>query len=78
MKTPARRPTTVYLDPKIAKAAKVKAAVSERSLSDIVNDALAAKLRQDEADLSLMRARRKEPTRPYEEFLKELKRDGLI
>lgn len=78
MKTPARRPTTVYLDPKIARAAKVKAAVSDRSLSDIVNDALAAKLRQDEADLSLMRTRRKEPTRPYEEFLKELKRDGLI
>lgn len=52
--------------------------MSDRSFSDIVNDALAATLRQDEADLRLMRDRRKEPTRPYEEFLKELKRDGLI
>jgi hypothetical protein len=78
MKTPARHPTTVYLDPRIAKAAKVMAAVSDRSLSDLVNDALAAQLRQDDDDLRLMRAREKQPSRSYEDVLKDLKRDGLI
>jgi len=35
-------------------------------------------MNQDEEDLRVLRERRKEPSRPYEDFLKELKRDGLI
>ena len=78
MKASKRRPTTVYLIPEIAKAIKVKAALTESSVSDLVNEALAERLKRDEANLRLMRQREKDPTRPYEEFLKELKRDGLI
>lgn len=73
-----RKPTTVYIEPRLAKAVKVKAALADSSISDIVNEALAARLRQDEADLRLMRERGAEPARPYEAFLKELKKDGLI
>lgn len=78
MATEKRKPTTVYIEPRLAKAVKVKAALADTSVSDIVNEALAARLRQDEADLRLLRERGREPSRPYEAFLKELKKDGLI
>ena len=79
MAKPARRaPTTVYLDPKIAKAVKVKAALCDRSVSDLVNESLAHSLVRDSDDLALIRKRKAEKSRPYEEFLAELRRDGLI
>jgi len=70
--------TTVYLNPRIAKAAKVRAALSNKSLSELVNEALAKRLRQDADDLELIRKRAKEPTRDYDDFVKEMKRDGLL
>jgi hypothetical protein len=73
-----RGATTVYLDPKLARAAKVKAAITDMSVSDMVNEALARYLQRDAEDLEIIRKRRGQPTRPYEDFLAELKRDGLI
>ena len=73
-----RKPTTIYLIPRIAQAVKVKAAVTGESVSDLVNDALAVRLKQDEEDLRLVRERKKQPARNYADFLKDLKRDGLI
>ena len=74
-----REPTTVYLNPRIAKAAKVRAALSDKSLSDVVNDALAKCLREDADDLEIIRQRKKNPSfRSYDEFVKELKKDGLL
>ena len=75
-----RRPTTIYLDPKIAKAAKIKAAVSGRSLSDIANEGISLILQQDAAKLKLIRERMKDraKARPYEEFIEELRRNGQI
>jgi len=73
-----REATTVYLNPRIAKAAKVRAALSDKSLSDLVNEALAKRLRQDADDLALIRKRSKEPARDYDDFVKEMRRDGLL
>lgn len=73
-----RQPTTVYLHPKIARAVKVKAAMTESTVSDLVNDALARRLREDEDDLRVARERRRERGRDFEDVLKDLKRDGLI
>jgi hypothetical protein len=75
-----REATTVYLNPRIAKAAKVRAALSDKSLSDLVNDALAKRLREDADDLELIRERKKAKGsfRSYDEFVKELKKDGLL
>ncbi len=73
-----REATTVYLNPRIARAAKVRAALSDKSLSDLVNDSLAKCLNEDAADLELIRLRKKERVRGYEDFLNELKKDGLI
>jgi hypothetical protein len=70
--------TTVYLDPKIYRAAKVKAALTGKPFSTIVNEALILSLREDEADLTAFQTRRKERSRPFEDVLKDLKRDGLL
>jgi len=73
-----RGPTTVYLDPAIARAAKVKAALSDSSLSDVVNDALARSLAEDARDLKVFKQRKGQPVFSYEEVLAGLKRDGLL
>ncbi len=70
--------TTVYLKPALRRALKVKAALTDQSLSDLVNDAIEQSLREDELDRRTLRKRRREKGRPYEDFVKELKRDGLL
>ncbi len=70
--------TTLYLDPKIHRALKVKAAITDRSISEIVNEALIEALREDAIDLEAFKKREKEPSRPFEKILAELKRDGLL
>ena len=70
--------TTVYLDPRLYRAAKVKSALTERSLSELVNDALTLALREDQIDLLAFRKRRKDPSRPFENVLKNLRQHGLI
>lgn len=70
--------TTVYLDSRLYKAAKVKSALTSKSFSDIVNHALLESLREDELDLQSFEDRRKEPSRPFETVLKDLKRNGLL
>jgi plasmid stability protein len=70
--------STVYLDPELHQALRLKAAHSRRSMSDIVNDALRQALREDEADLAAVRARSKERTLSYEDFLAKLKADGTL
>jgi predicted transcriptional regulator len=70
------RPTTVYLDPKLARAIKIKAAMTERSVSQLINEAVRAKLKLDEDDLKYVRKHRNERARPLEEFLAEMKRNG--
>jgi hypothetical protein len=70
--------TTLYLDPKIHRALKVKSATTDRTISEIVNEALVEALREDAIDLEAFRKRAKEPSRPFEKILAELKRDGLL
>ncbi len=73
-----RLPTTVYLHPKVARAIKVKAALTDKSVSDLVNEALARRLREDQEDLSAIQERKRERSRSFEDVLKDLKKDGLI
>ncbi len=69
---------TVYIRPDIHKAIKLKAAVTDQSISDIVNDALIATLSEDEEDLAAFEERVNEPLMTYEELLARLKADGKI
>lgn len=49
--------STVYLDPDLHQALRLKSAQSRRSMSGIVNEAMRLALREDEEDLAAVRAR---------------------
>lgn len=70
--------STVYFDPTIHRALRLKAAETSRSLSDIVNDAVKEALAEDAEDLAVFEERATEPLISYEEMVKRLKADGLI
>jgi hypothetical protein len=67
---------TVYLQRKIYRALKVKSARTDRTVSELVNIAVIETLREDAVDLEAFEKRSKEPVRPFEPILKDLKRDG--
>lgn len=69
---------TVYFESDVHKALRLKAAETERSVSDLVNEAVRAQLAEDEDDLRAFRRRSKEPAIPFEDFLKDLKRRGKL
>lgn len=70
--------TTVYLDPDLYKALRMKAIVSETSVSEIINEAIRLELAEDAEDLAAFEERKNEPDISYEETMRRLKEDGLI
>lgn len=70
--------STVYFEPEIHHALRVKAANSHQSVSEVVNEAVRLALREDEEDLSAYDERAAEPTLSYEALLKDLKTHGKI
>jgi len=70
--------STIYFKPGLHRALRIKAADTQRSVSDLVNDAVQMALREDEEDLSAFAERAKEPTVTYEALLKDLKAHGKI
>jgi len=69
---------TIYLDPTLHRALRVKAAETESSVSDIVNAAVRQSLSEDAADLAIFEARAREPVLPFVDVLKDLKRRGKL
>jgi plasmid stability protein len=74
MSTPRR--ATVYLDPELHRALRVKAAETDQSISDLVNEAVRQSLAEDAGDLAASRGRAKEPNLDFESVLKDLRRRG--
>jgi predicted transcriptional regulator len=70
--------TTIYLDPDLHKALRLKAVATSRSVSDMVNDAIRESLLEDAEDIAAFEARVKEPLISYDEMVKRLKKDGRI
>ncbi|SER46806.1 hypothetical protein SAMN05421690_10298 [Nitrosomonas sp. Nm51] len=70
--------STVYFEPEIHHALRVKAANSHQSVSEVVNEAVRLALREDEEDLSAYDERAAEPTLSYEALLKDLKSHGKL
>ncbi len=68
----------VYFDPALHRALRVKAAETERSVSDLVNEAVQLSLAEDAEDLAAFGDRVNEPSLPYESVVKDLKRRGKI
>jgi plasmid stability protein len=73
----ARR-ATVYLDPELHRALRVKAAETDQSISDLVNSAIRQTLTEDAEDLATFRIRVKEPNLDFESVLKDLRRRGKL
>ncbi|MBY0280264.1 ribbon-helix-helix protein, CopG family [Candidatus Binatia bacterium] len=69
---------TVYLDPDLHRAVRVKAAETERSVSELLNEALRQSLAEDAEDLEAVRSRSKEPSLDFERVLKDLRRRGKL
>ena len=69
---------TVYFDPDVHKALRVKAANTETSVSDLVNRAVRQALDEDREDLKAIEGRVAEPTITYEALLDDLKAHGKI
>ena len=69
---------TVYLDPMLHKALRIKAAETSRSISDLINEAVRFSLAEDAEDLSVFKERDGEPLLAFEEVLEKLKKNGRI
>ncbi|HEX7881097.1 MAG TPA: ribbon-helix-helix protein, CopG family [Candidatus Eisenbacteria bacterium] len=72
------RRATIYLDAELHRALKHKAAETDRSLSELVNDAVRRSIAEDAEDLAALRERAKEPTLKFEDFVRDLKRRGKL
>ena len=69
---------TIYFDPDLHKALRLKAVETSRSVSDLVNEAVKEALAEDAEDLAAFDERVGEPLVSYDEMVKRLKKDGRI
>lgn len=69
---------TVYFDPEIHRALRLKAATTERSISELVNEAVELALGEDAEDLEAFRQRRGERSLSFDEVVQDLRRRGRI
>lgn len=72
------RPTTIYFDPDLHRALRPKAAETDRSVSELVNEAVKYALAEDTEDLVAFEERAQEPNLPFEDVAIDLKRRGKI
>ena len=70
--------STVDFDPDMHKALRLKAAEENRSISEIINEAVSLLTAEDAEDISDVDARMSEPSIGYAEFVKSLKADGIL
>lgn len=72
------RRTTVYLEPDLHRALRLKAIETDSSISDLVNGAIRQALIEDAEDLAAFDDRAAESSIPYGDFVMALKRDGKL
>ncbi len=77
MTEPSKR-STVYFEPEVHQALRLKAAHTHRSVSDLVNEAVRRILFEDQEDLAAYADRVSEPEMTYEALLNDLKAHGKI
>jgi hypothetical protein len=70
--------TTVYLDPDLHKALRLQSIETSQSVSELINAAVRDELAEDLDDLAIFDARDKEAVVGFEDFVKGLKRDGIL
>lgn len=77
MDEPQKR-ATVYFDSELHRALRMKSAETDRSISDLVNEAVRYHLAEDAEDLESFDRRVREPDVSYEDVVKDLKRRDKI
>lgn len=74
----APKRSTIYFDPDLHRAVRLKAAALDASISDVVNEAVRRSLSEDAADLEEFEKRRHEPSLDFESVVRSLKRSGKL
>ena len=69
---------TIYLDPDLHRALKLKAVQMDRSISELVGEAVRESLAEDAEDLAAFDSRTTEPNLVFEEVVRDLKKRGVI
>lgn len=69
---------TVYFEPTLHQALRMKAAETDQTLSELVNAAVRRSLAEDADDLGVFRTRAHERSLRFEDVLKDLKRRGKL
>jgi predicted HicB family RNase H-like nuclease len=77
MKTALRR-ATVYFNPAVHRALRLKAAETDQSISDLINEAVGLSLREDAEDLAAFEDRAHEPNIRFADAVRDLRRRGKI
>ena len=72
------RRATVYFDPGLHEALRLKAAQTERGVSDLVNAAVRRDIEEDARDRAEFDARREEPDLDFETVVEAMKRRGAL
>lgn len=70
--------STIYLDPALHQALRLKSLETSRSMSEIINEALKEALSEDAEDLAAFDERAGDPLISYEQMIKKLKKDGRL
>lgn len=69
---------TVYFDPFLHRALRLKAVATDRSISELVNEAVKTALSEDSDDFESFDVREKEADYAFEDVVKDLKKRGKI
>ncbi len=69
---------TIYVDASLHRALRVKAAQTDRTISNLVNEAVRLSLAEDAEDLAAFEERAREPNLAFESVIKDLKRRGKL
>jgi plasmid stability protein len=69
---------TVYFDAEVHRALRLRSAACNRSISDMVNEAVRMTLAEDADDLRDADQRHDEPSSSFEEFVTSLRNSGRL
>ncbi len=70
--------STIYFEPNIHQALKIRAASSHLSVSELVDEAVRLLMSEDQEDLAAFSERESEKEISYEALLNDLKKHGKI
>lgn len=75
--TTAKQPM-IELDPQLHEALRARAEETQRTVSDLVDEAVRLALAEDAEDLAALAERREEPDLSFDEVVRDLRRRGAL